>query len=83
MQYSFRQNTFPCSLNYTLIQALPAANRAAAPIAPVRRGAYAPAVEEAEEAPATVDAPATVVGAATPEVKGTLDALEAPENATV
>ena len=64
-----------------MIQALPAAKRAAAPMAPVRRGAYAPAVDVA--LPAIVDAAGAVVATTTPEVKGTWDTLEAPENATL
>ncbi|KAL9101962.1 MAG: hypothetical protein Q9187_009180, partial [Circinaria calcarea] len=69
----------------------PAANKAAAPMAPVRKGANAAAVEldedvaaaEAEDAPAPAPPPSVDVGTATPEVNGTSEETAvAPEKAT-
>jgi len=63
------------------MKAPPAANRAAAPMAPVLIGAQAPALllDEAAGAPP----PSVEVGVAMPEVKGTLEAEVAPAKATV
>lgn len=63
-----------------LANTAPAPNKAPIPTAAVTIGTPPAAllVEEAAEAAAP---PAAGVGVATPEVKGTLETLEAPENA--
>ena len=72
------------------MKAPPAANKAAAPTAPVLIGAQAPAVlllaamaAEAEEAPAAAPPPSMEVGVGMPEVKGMVETELAPAKATI